>query len=151
VCEAEIGVVDLTKYESRHKTIVHGISVVRAYIYLKHILLDTVCSWRIVGQNSPLTQFNSIRNSCQALPLSDAKVLAGHMRCTQESISKFLTLVRGRSCCCLHYIDLYLSTWRKVLHRTSFKELVLNRFVHITNYYSYLQNMSERISYSWIG
>jgi hypothetical protein len=87
--------VDLTDYtyESRHKTIMHGVSVVRAYIYLKHMLLDTVCTWRIVGQNSSLTQFNSIRNSCQTVPLSDATVLAGHLCCTQESISKFLTLL----------------------------------------------------------
>ena len=95
------GVVDLTDCESGHKTIVHGISVIKAYIGLKAILLDTVCAWRIVGKNSPWTQFNSIRFSCEAVPLSDANVLAGYMRCTQESISKFLTLFHvcsWRSC-----------------------------------------------------
>jgi len=139
VCEAEIGVEDMTDFESRHTTTVHGISIIQAYIYMKHTLLDTVCTWRIVGKNNPLTQCNSIRVSCQAMPLSDANVLAGHMRCTQECISKFLTLVHVRSCCYLHYIHLYLSIWRKLLHRTSFKELVPNRFVRILNYYSYLQ------------
>jgi hypothetical protein len=132
-------IVDLTDCESRHTTTVHGISAIRAYIYLKHILLDTVCTWRIGGKNSPLTQFNSIRNSCQATPLSDANVSAGHRRCTQESVSKFFTLVNIRSRCCLHYIDLYLSMWRKIGHRTSFRELVRNRFVRIMNYSSYLQ------------
>jgi len=134
-----MGVLDLADFESRHTSILHGISIIRAYIYMKHILLDTVCTWRIAGKYIPWTQFNSIRISCQAMPLSDANVLAGHMRRTQESISKFLTLVHVRSCCYLHYIHLYLSMWRKILHRTSFKELVLNRFVRILNYYSYLQ------------
>jgi len=131
--------VNLTDCESRHTTTVHGISVIKAYIYSKHILLDTVCTWRIAGKNSPWTQFNSIRISCQAMPLSDANVSAGHTHCTQESVSKFLALVHVRSCCCLHHIHLYLSMWRKILHRTSFKELVLNRFVRILKYYSYLQ------------
>jgi len=74
------------------------------------------------------------------MTLPDANVLAGHMRCTQEFISKFSTLVHVRSCCYLHYIHLHLSVCRKILHRTSLIELVLNRFVHILNYCSYLQN-----------
>jgi len=39
-----MGVLDLADFESRHTSILHGISIIRAYIYMKHILLDTVCT-----------------------------------------------------------------------------------------------------------
>jgi len=74
VCEAEIGVVDLTDCESRHTTTVHGVSIIKAYVYLQHMLLDTVCTvrdefWAKIVPELNLTPFVLAVKQCRCLLL----------------------------------------------------------------------------------